>query len=241
MEPTGSPRKMSESQPNPLEDAADAAANASGETHSKSGNSSGTPKGATPDLSSLEDLKGTTLDGDTFEKLMDTVKGLAESAADQRVTAARKRWEKKVDEDMASGKLLTQEAFEARLKAYDEANERKSAARQQLVETLAEAGIPAKTSDAKYQKFTEAYKQGLDSGQWTAAILTTPAGVRTVLAAGGVIESSAKAGSSEEDARPKPPNLQEAPITARAKDGEQVELSEEQKRQIKMAQAIKNL
>lgn len=202
-----------------------------------------TPKPAEPpkgkaDLSSLEELKGKTLDEDSFAALLETVNKASEANADSRVTAAEKKWQKERDRDLAEGRIMSADKVAEMIKESSEQSARKADAKAQLVSTLAEAGIPAQVGDKKYDEFSKAYQDGLKNGQWTPEILVTAAGVRTIIAASGLGKKEAPAGGDDESRGQRTPPAPETVVRPATEAGKEVELSPDEKRQQKMRDAV---
>jgi len=224
-------------------DPLDAAAKAASSTSTESADPKPKAKGADADLSSLEDLKGKTLTDEDFTMLTERVAKIANSTADSRVTAAQRKWAQDIEKRMESGEIIDAETLERKLAERDAAIERKAAARQQLVETLAEFGIPAKKGDKKYKAFTEAYTKGIEQGQWTPAILTSPAGVRSIILASDLAPTDKDKDTKPGD-RPRPPR--ESAIQPNFDENgkmikpEEVKLTPEEARQEKMRLALEN-
>lgn len=137
-------------------------------------------------ISSLDNLKGKTLDDDTFDRLADLVAKKVESAADKRVTDARKTWESSLDKKLDSGEFYSRGDVEQLISKNNQQLERKAEARNQFIDTLAEMNVKPTQGTEGYDNFTKAYNDGLEKGDWTPEILRSKAGIRTVAASAGL-------------------------------------------------------
>lgn len=189
-------------------------------------------------ISSLDNLKGKTLDDDTFERLADLVAKKVESTADKRVTDARKSWESSMDKKLETGDYYTRDDVQKLIDQNNQQLERKQEARNQFTDTLAEMNIKPTAGTEKYDAFTKAYNDGLDKGDWTPEILRSKAGIRTIAATAGLVGGGETAKGQESDA--KPLNVipsQGLPIQQPDKDGK-VPMSRDEKILKKMRDAI---
>ena len=153
-------------------------------------------------ISSLDNLKGKTLDDDTFERLADLVAKKVESTADKRVTDARKSWESSMDKKLESGDYYTRDDVQKLIDQNNQQLERKAEARNQFIDTLAEMNIKPNKGTEGYDNFTKAYNEGLDKGDWTPEILRSQAGIRTVAASAGLAGGGETSSVRESDAKP---------------------------------------
>ena len=189
-------------------------------------------------ISSLDNLKGKTLDDDTFERLADLVAKKVESTADKRVTDARKSWESSMDKKLESGDYYTRDDVQKLIDQNNQQLERKAEARNQFIDTLAEMNIKPRQGTEGYDNFTKAYNEGLDKGDWTPEILRSRAGIRTVAATAGLAGGGETAKGQESDARPL--NMipsQGIPIAKPGEDGK-VPMTYDEKVLEKMRKAI---
>lgn len=189
-------------------------------------------------ISSLDNLKGKTLDDDTFERLAELVAKKVESTADKRVTDARKSWESSVDKKLEQGDYYTRSDVQKLIDQNNQQLERKQEARNQFIDTLGEMNIKAQAGSEKYDAFTKAYNEGLDKGDWTPEILRSKAGVRTIAAAAGLRGGGDDKASAESD----PKTLRSIPtqgvaVTPPGEDGKIV-MSKDEKRLEAMRKAI---
>tara|TARA_R100001082_G_scaffold76021_1_gene44125 strand:+ start:3115 stop:3771 length:657 start_codon:yes stop_codon:yes gene_type:complete len=189
-------------------------------------------------ISSLDNLKGKTLDDDTFERLADLVAKKVESTADKRVTDARKSWESSMDKKLESGDYYTATDVQNMIDKNNQQLERKAEARNQFIDTLAEINIKPTKGTEGYDNFTKAYNEGLDKGDWTPEILRSRAGIRTIAATAGLVGGGETARGQESDA--KPLNMipsQGIPIVKPGEDGK-VPMTHDEKVLEKMRKAI---
>ena len=189
-------------------------------------------------ISSLDNLKGKTLDDDTFGRLADLVAKKVESAADKRVTDARKTWESSLDKKLDSGEFYSRGDVETLISKNNQQLERKAEARNQFIDTLAEMDVKPTQGTEGYDNFTKAYNDGLEKGDWTPEILRSKAGIRTVAASAGLRGGGETSSSNESDPR----SLRVIPtqgvaVTPPGEDGK-VKLSKDEMRLEKMRKAI---
>jgi hypothetical protein len=188
-------------------------------------------------ISSLDNLKGKTLDDNTFDRLADLVAKKVESAADKRVTDARKTWESSLDKKLDSGEFYSRADVDTLINKNNQQLERKAEARNQFIDTLAEMDVKPTQGTEGYDNFTTAYNEGLDKGDWTAEILRSKAGIRTVGAAAGLRGGGKTSNSNESD----PKSLRSIPtqgvaVTPAGEDGK-VKMSKDEARLDKMRKA----
>mgnify|MGYP003134502287 CR=1 FL=1 len=192
-------------------------------------------------ISSLDNLKGKTLDDDTFERLADLVAKKVESTADKRVTDARKSWESSMDKKLETGDYYTRDDVQKLIDSNNQQLERKAEARNQFIDTLAEMNIKPTKGTEGYDNFTKAYNEGLDKGDWTPEILRSKAGIRTVAASAGLAGGGETARGQESD----PKTLRSIPtqgvaVTPPGEDGKVV-MSKDEQRLEAMRKAIENM
>lgn len=190
--------------------------------------------------SSLDNLKGKTLDTDTFDQLADIVAKKVESAADKRVTDARKNWETSLDKKLDSGEYYSRSAVEDLIARNNQKLERKAEARAYFVDVLAEMDVKPKRGTEGYDNFTKAYNDGLEKGDWTPEILRSRGGIRTVGAAAGLTAPGDKPGSENSASDPKALRsipTQGVAVTPPGEDGK-VKLTKDELRLEKMRKAI---
>jgi hypothetical protein len=188
-------------------------------------------------LSSLDNLKGKTLDEDTFERLADLVAKKVESTADKRVTDARKNWESSLDKKLDSGEFYSRGDVEELIAKNNQQLERKAEARNQFIDTLAEMDVKPTQGTEGYDNFTKAYNEGLEKGDWTPEILRSKAGIRTVAASAGLRGGDKTSTAQESD----PKSLRSIPtqgvaVTPPGEDGK-VQMSKDEARLEKMRKA----
>jgi len=188
-------------------------------------------------ISSLDNLKGKTLDEDTFDRLADLVAKKVESAADKRVTDARKTWESSLDKKLDSGEFYSRGDVEELISKNNQQLERKAEARNQFIDTLAEMDVKPTQGTEGYDNFTKAYNDGLEKGDWTPEILRSKAGIRTVAASAGLRGGGETSNKQESD----PKSLRSIPsqgvaVTPPGKEGK-VEMSKDEARLEKMRKA----
>ena len=188
-------------------------------------------------ISSLDNLKGKTLDDDTFDRLADLVAKKVESAADKRVTDARKTWESSLDKKLDSGEFYSRADVDTLIDKNNQQLERKAEARNQFIDTLAEMDVKPTQGTEGYDNFTTAYNEGLDNGDWTSEILRSKAGIRTVGASAGLRGGGETSSSDESDPR----SLRTIPtqgvaVQPAGEDGK-VEMSKDEARLEKMRKA----
>jgi len=188
-------------------------------------------------ISSLDNLKGKTLDEDTFDRLADLVAKKVESAADKRVTDARKTWESSLDKKLDSGEFYSRGDVEELISKNNQQLERKAEARNQFIDTLAEMDVKPTQGTEGYDNFTKAYNDGLEKGDWTPEILRSKAGIRTVAASAGLRGGGETSTAQESD----PKSLrsipsQGVPVTAPGEDGK-VKMTKDELRLEKMRKA----
>ena len=188
-------------------------------------------------ISSLDNLKGKTLDDNTFDRLADLVAKKVESAADKRVTDARKTWESSLDKKLDSGEFYSRADVDTLINKNNQQLERKAEARNQFIDTLAEMNVKPTQGTEGYDNFTKAYNEGLDKGDWTAEILRSKAGIRTVAASAGLRGGGETSRNNESD----PKSLRSIPsqgvaVTPAGEDGK-VKMSKDEARLDKMRKA----
>ena len=188
-------------------------------------------------ISSLDNLKGKTLDDNTFDRLADLVAKKVESAADKRVTDARKTWESSLDKKLDSGEFYSRADVDTLINKNNQQLERKAEARNQFIDTLAEMNVKPTQGTEGYDNFTKAYNEGLDKGDWTAEILRSKAGIRTVAASAGLRGGGEGSSNNESD----PKSLRSIPsqgvaVTKAGEDGK-VKMSKDEARLDKMRKA----
>lgn len=188
-------------------------------------------------ISSLDNLKGKTLDEDTYERLADLVAKKVESAADKRVTDARKTWESSLDKKLDSGEFYSRGDVEELISKNNQQLERKAEARNQFIDTLAEMNVKPTQGTEGYDNFTKAYNDGLEKGDWTPEILRSKAGIRTVAATAGLRGGGETSTGQESD----PKSLRSIPsqgvaVTPAGEDGK-VKMSKDEMRLEKMRKA----
>ena len=188
-------------------------------------------------ISSLDNLKGKTLDEDTFDRLADLVAKKVESAADKRVTDARKTWESSLDKKLDSGEFYSRGDVEELISKNNQQLERKAEARNQFIDTLAEMDVKPTQGTEGYDNFTKAYNDGLEKGDWTPEILRSKAGIRTVAASAGLRGGGETSTGQESD----PKSLRSIPsqgvaVTAPGEDGK-VKMTKDELRLEKMRKA----
>lgn len=188
-------------------------------------------------ISSLDNLKGKTLDDTTYERLADLVAKKVESAADKRVTDARKTWESSLDKKLDSGEFYSRGDVEELISKNNQQLERKAEARNQFIDTLAEMNVKPTQGTEGYDNFTKAYNDGLEKGDWTPEILRSKAGIRTVAATAGLRGGGETSTGQESD----PKSLRSIPsqgvaVTPAGEDGK-VKMSKDEMRLEKMRKA----
>lgn len=145
----------------------------------------------------------------TFEKIEDlpqSVRDLAEKHTRRAITEAREKWDRErggqqgaESQDGATGsrnpntpaeKPVTLAEIQEILRQDRLQMEREASAQRLMDSTLRELGIAEGTP--AFDQVNQKYFEGLDKGLWVKEILSTKAGIRSVMLAAGVGQTSAR-------------------------------------------------